>query len=346
VRIVIATTCLPFNDCGADKIVDDLHRELRARDFNVDVVRIPFQSAWTAIPRQTLALRLFDLSECGDRIDRLITVRAPSYALRHPNKVAWFLQHHREAYDLWGTDCGMPDSDEARRYRDMMHHSDDLYLRECKKVFTSSRTVADRLERYNSFQPEGVLYPPLSTNAPFRAGEFGDYFFYPSNLAPIKRQELAIEAMKYTQPEVRLVIAGASESPECYNRLEERIRSERLEGRVQMLGWISEERKAELMSGCRAALFLPFQEDYGYVALEAFQSAKPVVTLSDSGGCLELVKDGVNGLVVPPYPRILAEAMNRLWADPDLARRLGDEALRTPHLRRIGWDYVIESLTA
>ena len=45
-------------------------------------------------------------------------------------------------------------------------------------------------------------------------------------------------------------------------------------------------------------VYLPFGEDsYGYVTLEAFHARKPVVTLSDSGGTLELVRDRRNGLV-------------------------------------------------
>ena len=43
-----------------------------------------------------------------------------------------------------------------------------------------------------------------------------------------------------------------------------------------------------------------------YSGLEAAHARKAVLTTSDSGGVLELVKDGVNGLVVPPYPMAIA----------------------------------------
>ena len=349
VRVVIATTFLPFHEGGADKIVDDLGRELTRRGIQTDTVRLPLHPAWPAVPDQTLGLRLLDLAESsGERIDRLITVRTPAYALRHPNKVAWFIHHHREAYDLWGTRWGgMPDTDKGRRYRDMMRRSDDQYLRECRKVFTNSRIVADRLKKFNRLDADAVLYPPLPQDHSFRPGEFGDYFFYPSRITSIKRQELAIEAMKHARPGFRLVIAGQAQTDTEFDRLTERVRREGLVGRVEFTGWVSEERKAELMAGCCGVLYLAYLEDsYGYVTLEAFHSGKPVVTLTDSGGSLEVIEDGVNGLIAKPEPRALADAMNRLWADRDLTRRLGDDALRTPARHRIHWDHVIEKLTA
>ena len=102
-----------------------------------------------------------------------------------------------------------------------------------------------------------------------------------------------------------------------------------LEGRVEFTGWLTEERKAELMAGCCGALYLAYLEDsYGYVTLEAFHSGKPVITLNDCGGTLEVIEDGVNGLVAAPEPKALAEAMNRLWADRPTVRRLGARAAR------------------
>ncbi len=348
-RIVIASTYRPFVDGGGTRIVDDLHRELKARGFETDRVMIPFCPAWPSIPEQTLGLRLLDLSESsGERIDLLITVRTPSYALRHPNKVAWFIHHHRGAYDLWGSPWSdMPDDETGRHYRDMMRSSDNLYLRECRKVFTNSRTVADRLRKFNDFEPNGVLYPPLPRSATFHEGPFGDYLFYPSRVTSIKRQDLALEAMKFTKPEVRLVIGGTGEGDSYFDHLRGRARKMGLQNRVEFTGWLTEEQKTELMAGCCGALYLAYLEDsYGYVTLEAFHSGKPVITLSDCGGPLEVIEDGVNGLVAAPEPRALAEAMNRLWADRAAGRRMGAAARQTPDQYRINWDNVVESLTS
>ena len=92
----------------------------------------------------------------------------------------------------------------------------------------------------------------------------------------------------------------------------------------------------------RAVYFAPFDEDYGYVTLEAFLSGKTVITTNDSGGPLEFVRDGANGLVCEPDPAALAVAMNQVAADRELAARLGDAGLQVA--RAITWDGVIEQL--
>jgi glycosyltransferase involved in cell wall biosynthesis len=345
-RILIASTYYPFIRGGGTKIFDDLREELVARGFETDTVFLPFFPNWKSIPEQTAALRLLDLG-CG-RADRLIAIRTPAYALRHPNKVVWFIHHHREAYDLWGTAwSGMPDNPTGRYYRDLIRRGDDLYLRECRKVFTNSRIMAKRLRDFNALTADEVVYPPLPRGNLFRPGPYGDYLFYPSRIAPIKRQALAVEAMKHADPNVRLVIAGAADVDSYGRQIQELVEREGLTDRVQLTGWISEEEKARLMANCCGVLYLPHDEDsYGYVTLEAFTAAKPVITLTDSGGSLELVEDDVNGYVAEPDPRALADAMNRLWRDRRRAQELGAgglDALRTHH---INWDYVIEKLAA
>ncbi len=89
-------------------------------------------------------------------------------------------------------------------------------------------------------------------------------------------------------------------------------------------------------------LFAPFDEDYGYVTLEAFLSAKPVVTCRDSGGVLEFVRDGVNGRVAEPDPAALADALEGLAADRARAAAMGDAGRELA--RGITWDGVIEKL--
>jgi glycosyltransferase involved in cell wall biosynthesis len=349
VRVVIASTFVPFIKGGGTKIVEDLHRELLLRGIESETVLIPFRSTWRDVASQTTAIRLLDLTEsAGTKIDRLIAIRTPSYALRHPNKVAWFIHHHRGAYDLWDTPwCDMPHNAEGRHHRDMMRRSDDIYLRECRKVFTNSQIVAGRVLEFNGLRPNDVLYPPLETGHPYRPGPFGDYLLYVSRLTAIKRQALAIEAMAHTDPGMRLVIAGTGDEARYDKVLQERVAELGLAERVRFTGWISDAEKAELTAGCCGALYLAFDEDsYGYSTLEAFHAHKPVITLTDSGGSLEVIDDGYNGLVCGPEPRSLADAMNRLWRDRKAGARMGENAHATLALYGIDWGRVIGKLLA
>jgi glycosyltransferase involved in cell wall biosynthesis len=59
------------------------------------------------------------------------------------------------------------------------------------------------------------------------------------------------------------------------------------------------------------------------VTLEGFAARRPVVTLADSGGPLEFVRDGQTGFVADPEPRAIADAFDRLFADRRAAAAMG-----------------------
>lgn len=346
-RIVIATTYVPFIAGGGRMIVDSLETELRKRGHQVDTAWIPLRSHWPELAQQTLAIRLLDLTEAvGLKTDRLIAIRYPSYAIRHPNKVCWFIHHHRGAYDLWGTPYqDIPATPEGVAVREALIRSDTIYLKEAKKIFANSKVVAGRLRRFNGIEVDGVLYPPLPNPEMFRPGDFGPYFLYSSRLTPIKRQTLAIEAMRHVRSNFKLMLAGTPDEEHYLGVLAAMVSSYGLTQRVELLGWVDEQRKAQLTSGCLAALYVPYEEDsYGYPTLEAFHSGKPVITCTDSGGPSEIVQHGHNGLIVEPEPEHLAQAMEALWADRDQTARMGGNAQQSLEGYRINWDTVIDRL--
>ena len=112
--------------------------------------------------------------------------------------------------------------------------------------------------------------------------------------------------------------------------------------RVQFLGRVSDDRILDLLASCRAVCFPPFEEDYGFVTVEAFASRKAVVTCRDSGGPAELVVDGVSGFVCDPSPQALAHALSVLAEDRALAERMGGEALAAG--TRLTWPDTVRQL--
>jgi glycosyltransferase involved in cell wall biosynthesis len=345
VRVLVASTYVPFIDGGGRMIVRDLARALRERGHEVDTVEIPFLSVWDQMLEQMLAVRLMDVSEAADV---LIAIRTPSYLLRHENKRLWFIHHHRGAYDLWGTAYqDIPSTPEGFAVREAIVNADNLYLREARRIFTNSQIVADRLCDYNHLSAQ-VLYPPLGEPDRFVRADAEDFVFYPCRITGHKRQRLAVEAAAQLATDARVVIAGAPDSPDQLPPLRELIRRHGLQDRVELLPrWISEEQKADLISRSMGVLYIPFLEDsYGYVTLEAFHASKPVITCSDSGGTLEIMRSGENGLIVDPDPPALASAIDSLRKDPAGAAAMGDRAHATLETKGISWDHVIASLLA
>jgi glycosyltransferase involved in cell wall biosynthesis len=344
-KVIIASTYVPFVHGGARIIVRDLAAALSERGHDVDTIDIPFVSAWDEMLEQMLAIRLMDVSTVSDV---LIAVRTPSYLLLHPNKRLWFIHHHRGAYDLWGTPYqDIPSTPEGLAVRDAIRGADNLYLREAKRIFTNSQAVSDRLRRFNDLDSQ-VLYPPLGKPEAFVCSAAEDYVFYPSRILGHKRQQLVVQAAAHFKTDVRVIIAGVPDDANQLSTLEEEIDRNGLHDRVTLIPrWISEEEKAEMISRSLGVLYVPFQEDsYGYVTLEAFQAHKPVITCTDSGGPLEIIDHGVNGLVVEPSPPMLAGAIDRLRTSPEEAAAMGERAYSTIEAKKIDWDHVVERLLA
>ena len=216
-----------------------------------------------------------------------------------------------------------------------------------RKIYTISSVTSRRLKEFNGFDSE-VLYHPLLRTEHFKSGEPGDYFFYPSRINRTKRQYLAIEAMAHVKTNVKLVIAGKPETTEYLLELQALISRCGLEDRVTLMPrFISEAEKVDLLAGALGCIYIPYDEDsYGYVTLEACHARKPVITCHDSGGTSVLVIDGETGYSTAPEPRELADAMDRLYNNKARAREMGEAGFRNMTAVGIGWERVIECLTA
>jgi glycosyltransferase involved in cell wall biosynthesis len=342
-RIVITGAKVPFAYGGAEMLVDSLRDELKARDFEVDVVMLPFH--WPTrveLVKSALAWRLVNLTEAaGKRIDLVIATRFPSYLVKHSNKVIWLVHQLRQVYDLLGTSYSDFSASQPRDAKalEMIRSMDHRTLSEARRVFTISGNVADRLRRFNQLEAE-VLYPPPKLNRLYHPGDSGDFIFTVGRLDPLKRFDLLIRAMKHTETPVRCRIGGTGPQHEALAELIARLG---LEEKVQLLGWLDDGDVVEHYASCLGVFYAPYDEDYGYVTVEAFKSAKPVITTADAGGVLEFVEDGVNGFIGPAdSPRELGARIDALYKDREKARAMGSAGQR--RVREVTWERVIEKL--
>jgi glycosyltransferase involved in cell wall biosynthesis len=135
----------------------------------------------------------------------------------------------------------------------------------------------------------------------------------------------AVEAVGETAG-VRLVIAG--EGPE-QGPLEARARELGLGDRVRFLGAQPRERVVELFRAADATILTSSWENFPHTVVEALAVGTPVLAM-EAGGVGEVVRDGVNGLLVPAGDtRAFANALRRYFGDAELRARLRARAARS-----------------
>jgi glycosyltransferase involved in cell wall biosynthesis len=340
-RIIVADAHVPFVTGGAELHVRALVDVLRQRGHDVDLVTLPFRpQPKDELLAQAAAWRVLDLSSSNGRpIDLLIATRFPTYFARHPRKVAWLIHQHRAAYEL----CGTPYSDFSHTEADVglrkkLFELDARMLGECRHVFANSNNTARRVQTFNGVPAEGLYHPPPHADR-LRQGPYGDYVLVVGRIEGVKRVDLAIAALAHAPATLRLVIAGDGSQRAAAER---RASDCGVRDRVVFTGAIDGDQLVGLYAGSLAVVYAPFDEDYGYVTLEAFLSAKPVITATDSGGTLEFVVNDQNGFVCAPEPAAIGAAMTKLASDRTLAPRLGLAGLA--RARQVTWDGVVERL--
>jgi glycosyltransferase involved in cell wall biosynthesis len=322
--VAVVTSSPPFVEGGHLVIARALVEALRAEGHESDLILTP-QNRFGRQGAAYLANWLTDVGRTHDgrAVDQVISLRYPSYAVRHPRHVCWLLHTMREYYDQWDA-FSRPLSWKGRikeRARRRLVWTADRHLLRSRvsKLFVISGTVQRRLQAFTGIGSE-VLYPPAPQRA-YRTDEYEPYLFAVSRFTPLKRMALIVEAL--ARPEaagLKAVLAGEGEQHAEIARL---VRHYGLADRVALPGRLSDAQLVDHLARCRAVVFPPENEDYGFVTVEAFAAAKPVITCVDSGGPAELVVDGTSGLVVAPDPAALAAACRRLVDDRAEAMRMG-----------------------
>jgi glycosyltransferase involved in cell wall biosynthesis len=341
-RIAVCAPQVPFERGGTEILAETLAEQLRKREHEVDLVRIPFK--WypgARALREALLWRLLDLEEGqSGPIDLVIATKFPSYAIRHPNKVVWLVHQFRQAYELDRAEFGQfSEAPFDRATVRAIHRLDRTVLGEARRLFAISQNVADRLRRSTGLDAEVLPPPPQQLDFRTPAGD-GEFILSVGRLDRAKRVDLLLEAAAL-DGSLRVVVAG--EGPDR-GRLERLSAQRRLDGRVTFAGRVADDDLVDLYARCLAVFYAPFDEDFGLVPYEAFLSEKPVVTTRDAGGPLEVVVDRENGLVCEPVPAAVAAACSWLAANPDQARACGRSGKRMAE--RVTWDAVVRRLVA
>jgi glycosyltransferase involved in cell wall biosynthesis len=340
-RIAICAAQVPFAYGGAEIHVEGLCNALREAGHEAEVVSLPFK--WyphTALLKSALAWRMIDITEAnGQPVDLAICTKFPTWAVRHPNKIAWIIHQYRQAYDWFGTDwsdlTGAPDDLALRR---RIRSIDARGLGECRARFSNSQNTANRLKHFNGLDAEPLHVPVQLRGLKPVARE--PYLFSVSRLDRTKRIDILLYALSMTKSSTRAVIAGDGPARTALMGLAEKLG---IKNRVEFTGRISDDDVVSHYNRCAAVYYGPIDEDFGLATVESFTAGKPVVTIADSGGVLELVRHRETGLVAnEPEPELIAPLIESMIQNPPLAEQLGMNGKQLAD--SISWDRVVDRL--
>lgn len=220
--------------------------------------------------------------------------------------------------------------------RQIVHWLDSVALRpgSVKKFMAISHTVRAREDYFPTEVPVQVIHHP-SDLEPAECLP-GKYLFTVSRFDHPKRLDLLIRAMALVNSDVNLLIAGTGPQEQALKDLA------RGDKRIQFLGRVDDKQLRKLYSRALLVPFLPADEDYGLITVEAMQAGKPVLTTTDSGGVTELVEEGISGWVVEPTVEALANAIDQKLVNRPQLAAMADNCRR--RVQSINWANTLSAI--
>jgi glycosyltransferase involved in cell wall biosynthesis len=340
--VAVVTSSPPFAEGGHLVMARELVHALRECGHSAGLIVTP-QNRFGQQGAAYLAAWCTDVGLAHEEkpIDKVISLRFPAYAVQHPHHVLWLNHTMREYYDLWDqfqSHLSWKGRLKEGARRALIHRADAYFLRRMQKRFVISATVQARLKRWGGIASD-VLYPPPPSRE-YRCESYEPYIFAVSRLAPLKRFDLLLRALaEPVATGIRCVIAGEGAELPALMKLRGQLG---LQERVEFAGRLTDGEVVSHLARCRAVAFVPWNEDYGFVTVEAFACGKPVVTVEDSGGPAELVEDGVTGSVTDPTPEALAVGLREIISDRTRAIRMGEAG--AAKAAAMTWSAAVETL--
>lgn len=178
------------------------------------------------------------------------------------------------------------------------------------------------LDRFLAIPPERSCQPALPERAGWQPTLRQARVGAVANLRHVKGLDVLVAAAAKL-PGVSFQVAGEGDERE---KLQNQIREVGIEERFHLLG--AQQDIPRFLAGLDVAVLPSRAEGMSNAVLEYMAAARPIVATA-TGATPELIRDGVDGLLVPPGDAAaLAHAIGRLLTDHALAQRLGDSARR------------------
>lgn len=372
---IIAPSPIPFVIGGAEKLWWGMQDYINKNtNHQCELIKVPTKenSFWDLIHSYYTFYKL-DLSH----FEMVISTKYPSWMIQHENHHIYLLHCLRGLYDTYHfSKLPQDEASEHKKVNDILslldndnssldslftllfqleeddtvplstysfpgpfirkiiHFLDNKAMQNIENFSAISQTVINRKEYF----PKDVFvdknFPP--SNLTNLHNESYDYFFTVSRLDTAKRIEMIVRAYKKSTTTIPLKIAGTGP---LLKEIKDLVKDD---NRIEMLGFISDDELIKHYAKAYAVLFVPYDEDYGLITIEAAMSEKAVLTFDDTGGVVEFIKDKETGLVCKPDIEELTKNIDFISSNPELCKTMGINAKKI--VQDITWKNTIEKL--
>ncbi len=247
--------------------------------------------------------------------------------------------HYATGYGLWGTvwkeaplivTVWGTDIEDALSKKLMIAPIVRRALVSARFVTSASRFLIERTIAFeNSVSdkihliPFGVPIPEISSGKAARENEGVIRIIFAKGFRHAYAPDLVLKAFASACEEdnrLRLTMIGGGPDQK---RLEKLASELKVSDRATIRGWQSMDETARLIEDADIMVMPSRRESFGVAALEAISYGVPVIA-SRVGGLPEIIRHGVNGILVPSDDiKALTAAILRLAADPELRLRMG-----------------------
>ena len=377
---IVAPSPVPFGIGGAENLWWGLLNEINQHTHHkAELVKLPSpESSFRELISSYKQFYYLDLNH----FDRVIYGKYPAWMVQHKEHACYMLHRLRGLYDTYHfmrlpevhethhskvmqflqflrnttpvpevlpeffarvddliSDSSIPDDTfnfPGPFSREVIHFLDNAGLvpNAVKKYAAISKTVANRKDYFPSSASVDVIYPPSNLHG-FHCGS-DEYLFTVSRLDGLKRISMLIEAMKHVKSNITLKIAGTGPDEDALKRLANG------NPQIEFLGFVNDSGVIDLYANALAVPYIPYDEDYGLVTIEAMMSEKPVLTVSDSGGPTEFVRNDENGFCVLPDVAALAERIDYMCNHRLECRQMGKNGKK--QVGGITWENTVSRL--
>jgi len=377
---VVAPSPVPYVYGGAETLFWKLTESINdLTEHNAELIKLPVKESdfWSLVDSYRRFYYL-DLSH----FDMVISTKYPAWMVQHKNHIIYLQHHLRGLFDTYhfsNEPYQVPEMLRKGKIEDILKaiqdhetnieivfsmlsdiredsasYDPDLFkfpgpfIREIIHYFDSYALAQNRISRYfcisnnvkarKDYFPQGVNVEAISHPSKLRClrSEGYEYIFTASRLDGAKRLDILINSMKYVSHDIKFKIAGTGPDEDRLKKLASD------DTRIEFMGFVNDKKLADLYSKAMVVLYIPYDEDYGLITIEAMKSMKPVITASDSGGTLEFVKDFETGFVVNPDPKCLADKINYIIEHPEDSKKMGLHAYHATE--NITWNKLISRL--